>query len=869
MIRPRTLFLLLVAVSLLFMTNMANPIGSAEPAAEETANEAAGEATAAPAPAAKDESAKEAAADAQTAPSAGAELSGMRLIAENEVLALYFHNETTEIAVKDKRNGTVWHSNPAGREQEKRATPFNKARLGSQLTITYYNSAGQANEFDNFNDSISNKQFEIVQAENGVKIVYTMGDNSLGVEAVPRRISVERMESKILSKIKDEKTKQDILKRFKLIKEQNVYERRDAALTDVALKRLLKVFEEVGYTQEDVALDNRENGAGEDAGTEKPAFTIPIQYRLDGENLVVTVPTKEIKQPKSYPLHSLKLLQFFGAADESKQGYIFVPDGSGSLIYLNNGKTFHDPFVTPVYGLDNARFTREKSQFDEPARLPVFGMKQDDSAFFAIIENGDAIASIEADVSGRLDSYNQVYSSYTLIAKDELTLTGGYRSNTVPVFQSEMYEGDIVIRYAFLNGPSADYAGMARYYQDYLARKHQWNKLPQASDLPFYLELIGAVTKKKSFLGIPYNALEPLTTFSQAQEIVRQLKAANVNNVKLRYVGWFNRGVNHTIPTSVTPDGKLGGKKQFAELAGYAKANGIGLYPDVAFLNVYKDTWNFSLSREASRFINRKPAKLYPFNPATYERDPDKTPYYILSPSRLPAYVNKFIESYKPYGIAGISLRDLGEEVNSDFRNDRVVNRQEAANLIKEQMKLLREQFNDTLIVGGNAPALPYAKHVLHVPLSGSHFNITDESVPFYQMVIHGFIDYAGEPVNVSDGQSVKKSVLKALETGSNVYFQWFYEPSSAVKETEFDYMYSSHYKDWLSEAKTMYEEVNRVLKDVRDQRIVAHAKLADNVYRTVYENGRTIIVNYNKEAVRAEGFTIEPESYVIGGDHR
>ena len=175
-------------------------------------------------------------------------------------------------------------------------------------------------------------------------------------------------------------------------------------------------------------------------------------------------------------------------------------------------------------------------------------MKHGDRAFLSIIEEGDGIASIEADVAGRINSYNSIYSSFIIKESGEITLAGGERSNTVYLFQKGEFHEDMSIRYVFLENENANYAGMASYYQDYLAEKHQLEQLESKGDIPFYLELNGAIWKRKTFLGIPYKSLEPLTTFDEAETIVQELLDSNISNVKLRYTGWFNDGVNHKIP---------------------------------------------------------------------------------------------------------------------------------------------------------------------------------------------------------------------------------------------------------------------------------------------------------------------------------
>ncbi len=613
-------------------------------------------------------------------------VTGMQQVAENEFLTLYFQPETTEVAVKDKRTQTLWRTNPEDREQDALAAGPNKTKLNSQLAIAYYNEAGLVKEYDNFNDSIRSGQFETEIKDGAVKVRYALGDMSQGIDVIPKRISVMRMKEKILNKLQDESVRRDVLKRFKLIEAEQVYERRDNAIQEVHLKRLMNVFAETGYTMEELQEDNAANGFAADQTEEKPLFHVSVEYRLDGDNLLVTVPGNEVASPQSYVLQSLRLLEYFGAANQSKQGYMFVPDGSGALIYLNNGKLKADPYQSSLYGMDNSRYRKELRQFDESSRLPVFGMKQDDDAFIAILEQGDALGTIEADVSGRRHAYNTVYSSYQLAAKDELTLTGNATTQTTPIFQAERYQGDIRIRYGFLSGDQADYSGMAAYYRNYLVEQHQLQRLPDAGSIPFFLELVGGITKQTSFLGIPYQSLEPLTTFEQARLILEELQAGGVEQVKLRYTGWFNQGVSHKPPSSVTIDKQLGGAGGFSELADYTEARGIGLYPDVAFLNIYKNTFTFSPSKEAARYINRSPAKLYPYSRATYEWDKKASPYYVLSPNALPSYVERFLNSFSKYRTEGISLRDMGYEINADYRDSLVLDRQEAKDIIAGQM---------------------------------------------------------------------------------------------------------------------------------------------------------------------------------------
>jgi len=71
-------------------------------------------------------------------------------------------------------------------------------------------------------------------------------------------------------------------------------------------------------------------------------FRAALEYTLDGDCLVVRVRAADLEYPKdvpgefggpvTYPLHAIRLLEYFGAAGAQAEGYIFVPDGSGALI---------------------------------------------------------------------------------------------------------------------------------------------------------------------------------------------------------------------------------------------------------------------------------------------------------------------------------------------------------------------------------------------------------------------------------------------------------------------------------------------------------------------------------------------------------
>ena len=138
--------------------------------------------------------------------------------------------------------------------------------------------------------------------------------------------------------------------------------------------------------------------------------------------------------------------------------------------------------------------------------------------------------------------------------------------------------------------------------------------------------------------------MEPLTTYRQAARILQELKGTGISNIKLKYTGWFNKGVDHRVPTRVNLERKLGGKRGLRLFAEILNDNDLEFYPDVAFLNVYKNNPGFSSLKDAVRYIYKEVALIYPYGPALPMWHFGKDYHFLLSPLRLPEYVDRFLQ---------------------------------------------------------------------------------------------------------------------------------------------------------------------------------------------------------------------------------
>lgn len=805
----------------------------------------------------------------------------MKQVAENSSLKLFINTETTEIAVLTKSTGAIWYSSPQNRENDSIAKGEVKTGLGAAVTIEYFADKNTIKKKDSFNDSVANKTFKIKDLKDGVRIEYTIGSAQKTKEDLPSVITKDRFDKKILNNIKSEEDKKAVLTRYsllslskakdntereKMLKENPALEKSDIYVLSkytpqFELNNIYSILEKSGYTLEDLKKDNEENKTGI-VPKEKESFFIPLEYKLEGDNLTAQISCKEISALDTYPLSSIRFLENFGAADTSENGYIFVPDGSGALINFNNGKTGVSAFNMKLYGADGAVKSTEMRQYTKQAALPVYGMKKGENAFLTVIEEGDSHAAINADISGKMTSYNTVGAFFTIKEYDQIKLTDP--SNKVAnfkVFRNDRYNGNIKLRYFFLGGENADYNGMANAYRGYLEKNGALKALSKTEDIPFFIDILGAVKYKKPIMGIPLNRVEAMTTFDETRSIVEYLNSQKVLNIRLKYSGWFNGGINNSLPNSISIESVLGGKKEFQKLNDYAAKNNISVFYDTAIQNVYSKFPSFLYMFEASSYVFKETAVKYPYDLVQMVWN-TKAPYsFVLGPSYINKYVQGYADSIQKLNVKGISFRDLSNELNSDFNPKRTTDRETAKSIVEDNLKKVKEKGFNIALNEANAYALSYADAIFNMPLENSNFSLEDRSVPFYPMVVHGYIQYSGEILNNTN--NFKDNLLKTVENGAGLQYNWSYKDSSVLKLTEFNTYNSTYYKDWIDNAVKEYNQMKEQLGDIAGKRMLKHTVLRDNVIKVTYEGGKNVYVNYGNNDVTVEGVKVGARDYV------
>jgi hypothetical protein len=75
--------------------------------------------------------------------------------------------------------------------------------------------------------------------------------------------------------------------------------------------------------------------------------------------------------------------------------------------------------------------------------------------------------------------------------------------------------------------------------------------------------------------------------------------------------------------------------------------------------------------------------------------------------------------------------------------------------------------------------------------------------------------------------------------------------------------VYSSEFDFWRSEVIRQYGAMEK-LAPLTNQFITGHARLAEGVYQTTYEDGSRVIVNYNLQDYMAENLNVPAQDFVV-----
>ena len=803
-------------------------------------------------------------------------------VLENDALRLRFLPASGEFILQDKRGGAIWRSNPENAADDPGADGVTKQLMQSQFSLQYADSAGVGMTLYSGRHCVERGSYEYALVDGGLELRFTVGNIArtylLPPAAPEKRMTafLEKMERADRRKVEASYRLYDIgqlragddrntlLSRYPDLDRENLYILRDTT-QEYMKAQIEEFFAAAGYTYDDYLEDAARLVSS--GGEEKPAFNLTIRYELEENALRVSVPFDRIAYRPAYPITQVALLPFLGAGGLEDEGYLLVPDGSGALISFNNGRHSQAAYTSAVYGWD-AGMPREAVISDNKAPYPAFGIQKNGAALLCLIEEGASYASVRADVSGRNCSYNSVYPQFDLVHGAKMDISG--RSDrAVYLYENGLPEGErIVLRYI----PCAEdgYTGMAKEYRARLREQYPHLGAAAEAGVPVAVEIIGAVNKTQHRLGLPFDLPLKLTSYREAEAMIRDFADFGWKNARIKLTGWFNRSVDHSVPSRIKLIGALGGAGDFRSLVKAADEAGYALYPEADFFSLKDNTAfdGFSLYRDAARYVNRERMETYPYSFVWFgERARWGKLSYLARPAYMMSLIDGFVRQGSGLGIRNIAFRSLGSNLGGDYHEKRRVSREAALRMRQEKLAALRQAGTGALISAGYAYAAPYADFITDMALGDQGFGITDSPVPFYQIALHGLAPYTGKAINLAEDYT--DNLLKTVESGAGLYFSFMIEETAVLQETKFRQFYANEYGKWAKDAAGLYRRFSGDFAGLYNQGIETHRILAPGVTLTGYEGGTRVIVNRGKTAFDYQGVQVGAADYAVlkGGE--
>jgi hypothetical protein len=803
---------------------------------------------------------------------------GMKKVTENNNYVLYIDPNTTDVAVYDKKSDVFSHSNPSREIEGLSLNEVQQGLYSSIIEVNFSNLSGKMSRYSSFTDSVLLGQYELYSIENGVRIVYKLGVDE-SKRLIPPVLSVEGYD-KILATLDDDQ-KYDFKPLYRLVKHDSMAkEEKDALLNtypilqseDVYVLRditryekdtLENILKDHDFTLED--LEAEMQYAGFERDENNVVFAIPVDLQIDDKGFVAGLDCSYIKRSGDYKVTDISLLRGFGATNE-EEGFIFLPDGSGILLDLVNDKPII--YSKQVYGANQVISAPYQTENVIQSIMPVFGMSSSKKALFGIVERGAGLTSIAATTRSDTTPLACVETKININDMDYQDYQGLKTNPSGLVLPADDPKAMVSVRYYLMNEEKVDYSQMAELYRNYLLEEGVLKKRESLSNVtPCYIEMPGSIKKNTSVVGVPIKKDFALTSYEQVQNIMDQLLENGIQGIKFRYTGWINEGLHNSVCDRLGFIKALGSEKELRKLLSYTQKNSIQVFLDTEFNYVYTDKAfdGFRYSEDASRQLDHKVAVAGRYDPATL-RMFQSGKCYLVSPNTMVKNSNNFFEELNSMDLnVGISLGTMGRNLNGDYKADHTITRDQSEEIYKSIFEEAGKNSSDVLTEKGNAYSWAYSSDIVDLPIGGSDSYAQGQAIPFAQMVLHGYIDYASMPLNLASDLTYE--TLKAIETGSGIYAQVMYADDMVIVDTDYDYMYSLNFKNRLSDIATAYHKVAAVLDQVTGEIMINHKKLAPGVYCATYSNGKQIVVNYQNNDWASEGISVKAKDYVIMED--
>lgn len=619
-------------------------------------------------------------------------------------------------------------------------------------------------------------------------------------------------------------------------------------------------------------LNKIENGLEMVCYFTKYAFTIPIQFVLVDDGIEISIDPEKIEEGDEYSISSIVMAPLFCSVSNKNAGkddhYMFIPSGSGTLLYPTHTNGLGIITNEPVYGEDENIEKEEKTTITETIRTPVYGAVNGDRAVCAVIKDGSESAYINTMVGQDLTGYSYVTSEFRIKGYQE-AIQSLFTNSIVKtnLYADKFTDDDICVGFYPLYDDEATYVGMANKYREHLTESGKLSS-ERSEDSLLNLKLVGGIESKEFIFGIPKTKMLTATTINQAKNIISDIKEkTQLSNINANLIGFGSNGNDIGV---VAGDYKInnafGSKKDIKSLTKYCAENGVNLFMNFDMIRFNSSGGGVNTTFGKADAANGSYTTKHYYQVNFRVNGPET--FYLVSRSKLAAIANNIEKSAKAWNLKGVSLDTLTSMVYSDYSDAKYY----AAANTAAQFGTIINNFSDKgyLVAGSDANAFlaGLCDHVYDVPVRSSKYMTYTVDVPFYEIVFKGFVSMSTTSLNLAT--NAKDILLKSVETGSGLTYTLVGEYDTNLVSSHQNVFYGSVYwdevigkgvRDDIVETVAAYKEYFDL---VNGASIVGHKVVAEGVNMTNFDNGISVYVNYSDYDFVTEDGTVAAGDYLI-----
>lgn len=609
-----------------------------------------------------------------------------------------------------------------------------------------------------------------------------------------------------------------------------------------------------------VSVEKLKNGIKVTYYFDNYLISIPVSYELKEEGLSVSVDSSEIVEEGSKVLLSVALAPFLCSAQNvSEDSYLFIPSGNGALMYVDERAEGTRKYTAEVYGNDQSRLFPEEAVDETKIYMPVYGVKSDESALFAVINEGAECAEIYAEAGNRRTGYSTVYPTFYLRGYDVVETDQwlwGYRD--LSRISDKKINTKISIDFYPLSGEKANLEGMVGKYKECLLTHTE-----SEEEAPLYaLNILGGVTYKSAAWGIPHKELYTLTSFKEAEQIITSLNKNIKASSAVVMQGFSSTGIDiGKIGGGFELAGNYGSDKELSSLMQKCSELQTKLSFDFDIIR-YSDSSKYSYMLDSAKSATLRTADKFGINIPL--RSYNEEGYRLLKRAKLDDAINELIKFANKKSLKAVGMSSFGSMAYSDFGEEKFSVKGNMASQVADNITKIKEKGIEVYVSDANGYAAAKADLLLNVPADNGNYFALDTTIPFYQMVFCGTKPMYSGALNLSE--DIDKAVMQAVSTGVRFGFTVANNYDTVCASSKTEKLYGTKFSNvegTIVELVTKYADFYEKISGCA----IKSYKLLDNgITHTVFENGTEVYANHRNEEVSTEMGVFEPYEIKISG---